>query len=570
MNHTVSFPEEGIAVAIGEGATLLEAQIAAGLAANAPCGGRGECGKCAVECRRRDGADYRRVLACQTRVHGDMEVRAVGTERGMRVLVGGSGREDAADDPLTRAVRLRVKMCPRGQSASDWARLKAALDAALGPRSWVPDIAVCGDLGRRLFETKGELWAVVSGEYVLEVSSDEPRVLLAAFDLGTTTIAGYLIDGASGRTLAARGVQNPQVKYGADVIARADYALRHGVDALSDCVREAVNALIADLCAEAGESAARVCAVSLAGNTAMHHLFLGISPDSLVRAPYNPTVSEALSLSARDFGLDVHAQARLYALPVIGGFVGADTVACLLSGDWMHCGKLTLLIDIGTNGELVLGDGRRRIACSTAAGPALEGAKIACGMRAAEGAIDRVWLEDGELCWHVIGGAQARGICGSGLIDLVAALLKTGAIDGGGRLAAGERFELKGTGVFLTQKDVREVQLAKAAIAAGIRLLAEARGVGLSQIQEVDIAGAFGNCIAPESACAIGLIPAGLLDRIAMVGNAAGRGARLALTDAALWREAQALARETEFLELANLPAFQDEFVDQLAFSEDE
>ena len=381
-----------------------------------------------------------------------------------------------------------------------------------------------------------------------------------------STIAGYLIHVNEKRVAVADGARNPQAQFGGDVISRADYALQNGVDALSRCARSAIDEMLGRMCAKAGVSRQRVFAVSLAGNTAMHHLFLGIAPDSLVKAPYNPTLSQPLALRAGEWGIDANPEARLFVLPVIGGFVGADTVACLLSGDWLRREKLTLMIDIGTNGELVLGNRHRRVACSTAAGPAFEGAKITCGMRGADGAIDHAWLQDGALRWHVIGEGPARGICGSGLVDLVAALLESGEMDGTGRLAAGGRVDIGDTGIYLTQKDVREVQLAKAAMAAGLRLMAERMGVGLEDI----IAGAFGNYIDPDSACAIGLIPPGLRRKIRPVGNAAGAGAKLALTDANAWAEAETLARTTEFLELATLPEFQDEFVEQLNFEDED
>ena len=566
MEYTVQFIDEGRGARVPAGTTLLEARIRAGLPADAPCGGRGTCKKCGARFRV-DGGPWREGLMCQTPAEGDTEVRAARGGGALRVLT------DTADlperwDPAVKLVKAKVSPCARGESTADWARLAAAL-AAEGAAVEAPSVGVCAHLGKLLARRKGEVWAVVGGGRVLEVRADEPQACMAAFDLGTTTIAGYLIDVNRRQTVAAAGVPNPQARYGADVISRAEYARANGVEALSDCVREALNGLLRSMCVRAGVSWERVFAVSLAGNTAMHHLFLGISPDSLVKAPYNPTLSQAMALRAADYGLGANREALLFTLPVIGGFVGADTVACLVSGDWTRREELSLMIDIGTNGELVLGDCRRRVACSTAAGPALEGARIACGMRAEAGAVDRVWLEGGALRWHVIGGGPARGICGSGLVDLAAALLARGEMDGGGRLAAGDRFDLGDTGVYLTQRDVRELQLAKAAMAAGLRLMAERLGVGIGDIRRVDVAGAFGNSIDPDSACAIGLIPAELRDRIVPVGNAAGAGARRTRTDIAAWREAEALAGSTEFLELGALDAFQDEFVAQMNFCED-
>ena len=332
-----------------------------------------------------------------------------------------------------------------------------------------------------------------------------------------------------------------------------------------------MNDMAGQLCDEVGLKRDDVYAVCAVGNSCMHHLLLGISPNSLVHAPYNPAVSGAIVTDAAAFGLHLHENAPLLTLPVIAGFVGADTVACLVSGHWEKISELTLLIDIGTNGEIVLGDAARRITCSTAAGPALEGAKISCGMRGATGAVDRVWVEDKRVCWHVIGEVEPVGICGSGLIGLVAALLNVDEIDESGRLRSGAEYRLGQTRVALTQKDIREVQLAKAAICAGIRLMARKLGVRPGDIARVTIAGAFGSKLNPQSALAIGLLPGELRDvPIVAVGNAAGEGACMALRSRDAWQRSTALARGTEFLELATVPDFQDEFVDALEFGDEE
>ena len=569
MEYTVHFIDENRRIRVPGGTTLLEARIRAALPADAPCGGKGTCGKCLCDFRPAGGSEWRRARMCQTPVEGDVEVRVLRSREKLRVLTEDAGLSPEAWDPLVRAVHVTVPPCARGDSTSDWTRLAAAL-ADAGIPTGGANVNLCATLGALLARTKGEVWAVVGGDRVLEISEGEPQVYMAAFDLGTTSIAGYLIHVNGRRVCVNAGARNPQAQFGGDVISRADYALANGTDALSGCARKALNDMTGQMCDQAGVPRERVFAVSLAGNTAMHHLFLGISPHSLVKAPYNPTLSQPLILEAARYGFEINPEALLFMLPVIGGFVGADTVACLISGDWLRREKLTLMIDIGTNGELVLGNRHRRIACSTAAGPAFEGAKIACGMRGADGAIDHAWLEDGALRWHVIGDGPAKGICGSGLVDLTAALLQSGEMDESGRLEAGDRYDIGDTGVYLTQKDIREVQLAKGAMAAGLRLMAKALGVGVGDIEEVDIAGAFGNYIDPDSACAIGLIPPELRERIVPVGNAAGAGARLALIDSDAWREADTLARTTEFLELATLPEFQDEFVDQLGFGEEE
>ena len=564
MKYQINYIQEGRVVEVEANTTLLEAQRLALLPTDAPCGGKGSCRKCTVAYRAPGAKDWTRELACKVHVDRDLEVMLLRSGEKLQVLTDGAESIDRQWDPMVKVHRLEVRPCLKGESLSDWTRLCQALGG-----QWQPSVAIARNLGALLTENKGQVWAVTCGDRVLDVMASEPQAYMAAFDLGTTSIAGYLIDVNRRRVAVTAGMRNPQAQYGGDVISRADYAIANTPRELAACAREAIDGMVRKMCMEAGVSWEKVYAVLVAGNTAMHHLFLGISPDSLVHAPYNPVINEPLDLSAAHYGIRVHRAARLFTFPVIGGFVGADTVACLVSGGWLEREKLTLMIDIGTNGELVLGNKDRRLACSTAAGPAFEGAKIACGMRGAEGAIDHLWLEDDEVKWHVIGDGRAQGICGSGLVDLIALLLKIEAIDETGKLQSGDRYYIGDTGVYLTQKDIRELQLAKAAMAAGIVLMAEKLGVAVEDIREVDIAGAFGNYIDPDAACAIGLIPQTLRERIVPVGNAAGEGAKLALIDRGEWQKGAQLAETTEFLELATLPQFQDEFVEQLGFGEE-
>ncbi len=480
----VTFEPQGICVSVESGTTLLQAQIAAGLRPDAPCGGRGTCGKC------RAMVDKREVLTCQTIVDRDMTVTLPEVRR-EKVLTSGTA----------------VSVPPDG-----------------------------------------------TDRYVL------------AMDVGTTTLAAYLLDGKNGTLLASASALNPQGQYGADVISRIQYALEGGENALRDCVRETLAALTRRMAEQAGIFPHEITAAAVAGNTAMHHLLLGIDPGTLVTPPYMPKVFKALELAPAGL-LPIAGKIRM--LPNIAGFVGGDTVACMTAVRFDELEELTLLIDIGTNGEMVLGNRERRIACSTAAGPAFEGAKISCGMRGVEGAVDHVTLENGKLCHHVIGGGEAAGLCGSGLLDLIAVLLETGDIDESGLLEGGD-FRLNGTAVVLTQKDVREVQLAKAAIRAGIELLAQEMGRAVEDIRTVYLAGAFGNYLDPASACRIGMLPPCLEDHIIPIGNAAGEGAKLCALSREAYRYSRRLAEETEFLELASLPQFQDCYVDALEFSEDE
>lgn len=585
--YKVFFTKEKKEVSVQEGTTVLEAERIAGLSPDAPCGGAGKCGKCTVKI---NGSVEK---ACQIKIMADLEVETIEQASEHRILVKGTERA-VAFQPELEILDLEIQPCKVGENSSDWKRLCEAVNKKLrekgskADRVFRPKLEILPVISHLMKEKGGTARAIVSGDEILELKEqDDKPVLMAAFDIGTTTVAGYLLDGRTGEQLATASALNVQTEYGADVIMRANYSLEHGAEELSACIRVLLKKLIRTLCKEAGKEPEDIYQVSVVGNTCMHHLFLGIVPDSLVHAPYNPAISHGLTFPAEKFRLGIHPGGQLIALPVIAGFVGADTVACLLAVNLEEEKKMTLMIDIGTNGEIVLGNSKRRIACSTAAGPAFEGAKIACGMRGAEGAIEHAHLEEGRLVCKVIGDGKPTGICGSGLIDIIAGLLEAGVIDETGRLMEGPRVVQiddntktayllagpsesgNGKPVYLSQKDIREVQLAKGAIAAGIALLAEQMEITLEQIEQVYIAGAFGNYMDPAGACRIGMLPGILKDRIIPVGNAAGEGAKLALLNNEELERAERLARHTEFLELAALPEFQDEFVDQLEFPEE-
>lgn len=408
---------------------------------------------------------------------------------------------------------------------------------------------------------------VLTAGVEVKVRPDGSDDYALAFDLGTTTVVAFLMDGTTGKVLARASCVNPQSKYGADVISRIQYAMDGQAQQLAQCIRDALAELTVQSAREAGIEPARITTVSLVGNTAMHHLLLGIDPKPLTVPPYMPSVSEAMEVAA-DF-LPVAEGTKMRILPNIAGFVGADTVGCLVATEFDKLDAVTLMIDIGTNGEMVLGNKDGFLACSTAAGPAFEGAKISCGMRGAAGAIDHVRLEKGQVTHSVIGGGEAIGLCGSGLLDLVAVLLQTEDMDESGCMDE-DTYTIPGSGVTLTQKDVREVQLAKAAIRAGIELMCRKRGIRPEDIQKVYLAGAFGSFMDPASACAIGMIPPCLQNRIESIGNAAGTGAQACTLSRKAYDYSRALAEKAEFLELASMPEFNDCYVDCLLFEEEE
>lgn len=493
----------------------MHAAKTAGVFIDAPCGGNGTCGKCAVQLTQ--GGTTARVLACETKVKQDCTV-----------TLDSAGELDTLHDGTERSV------------------------------SFAPYLNIVHDLHDACF---------------------------AAIDLGTTSIVCYLLDGTTGEQLASAGMQNPQSAYGADVITRANHVLTSDKPtALRDCAIFALNELIERATKTAGRMPEQVTLVTLVGNTVMHHILLGLALGQLVRAPYTPFSGEKRVFPAAELGLRVNPAATMLIAPVIGGFVGADTVACLSASSFEQLILPTLLLDIGTNGELVCTDGTRRVCCSTAAGPAFEGATISCGMRAERGAVDRVWLEDGQFRISTIGNAPARGICGSGLIDLIALLVRQGTIDETGRfntdaplsdrlivteerntaflVAEGE------TRVTLSQKDVRELQLGKAAIRAGISVLLGALSLAQEQVNRVLLAGAFGSNLSPDALCDIGLLPEAFRGKVESIGNAAGEGAKLYARSFALFEQSEYLAHETEYVELTRSPSFSNYYIEAMSFPE--
>lgn len=524
----VTFLPQKVTCQVEEGKTILQAEQDVGLEPDAPCGGAGKCGKCRVNIV--EGKKTGVVLACQTKVEYDMKVDTMPMEKIEKILAGGMSR-DVDLDPGVKAV-------------------------------------------------------------------DGKPFYLMAFDIGTTTVVGYLMDGANGKVVSTKSRMNPQHQYGADVISRANYVLEteDGSKVMKKAIVDCLNQLIALAVKDVGATIEDVRQVSIVGNTCMHHLFLGISPKSLVLAPYVPAVKEGMIRKPSEVGIRIAGDGRVVILPNIAGFVGADTVGCLLAVAMDQLDDMSLMIDIGTNGEMVLGNKSRMMTTSTAAGPAFEGAKIECGMRGSKGAVSHLIEKGDHIEFEVVDQAKPIGICGSGLIDILAFLIRHGFIDQMGgfvdedeledELAKKEAWRLtrinkqpafllfqaeesgNGSPVYLSQKDVREVQLAKGAIAAGIQILSEKLGIQISDIKQVFLAGAFGNYMDSESACTIGLIPYELHDRIKAVGNAAGEGSKLACLNQGQYAYACKLAEEAEFIELANEAEFQDVFVDQLQFDQ--
>lgn len=410
------------------------------------------------------------------------------------------------------------------------------------------------------------------------------RGLGAAADIGTTTVALYLYDRTPGTLLATASAPNAQRWAGADVISRIRYTMENpgGLAELTGAIRRQLRELLAQACTRAGRAAGEVTALSVAGNTVMEHLLAGLSPAGMAAAPFTPASFFGQAVPAGPYDLGMAPDAELYLFPCISGYVGGDITAGLTAVRAARAERPILFVDVGTNGEMALGGRDGLLCCSTAAGPAFEGACISCGMGAADGAIDKVWLEDGQLRCSVLGGGEPAGVCGSGLVDALAVLLALEVVDETGRLLPadeappawagriegdgnGTRFRLAGN-VWLTSGDVRQLQLAKAAVSAGIQTLLAEAGVAPEELSAFYLAGGFGSYLRPESAAAIGLFPDTLLDRLHVAGNSAGAGSSAVLLSTGAEKLLTETVERCRYLELSGLPRFNSTYLDCMSF----
>lgn len=605
---TVRFEPEGTEAAASASVLISEAAHAAGVPLHLPCGGRGRCGKCRVtvlagqvceptaeEQELLDPEDLARGvrLACQARLESDavvevpLETRVIGTK-----ALDGDLVRPVPLKPNVRQVAVTVPKPTVEDQRADFDRLADALaSAAPGLR---PSLAVLQELPAVLRAGSYEVVASLVGPRLvgLHAGHDRPRACGVAVDIGTTTVVAYVLDLTLGRTVATAAAYNQQGRHGADVISRIEFSNTRpdGLAELRDLVVGTINSVISQALARGGYGPEEVYEVTVVGNTAMNHLFLGLDPRYLAQAPYVPVSARALELRPDEARLHMHPQGRVFCLPVIAGFVGADTVGMILATEIVERSTPTMAVDIGTNGEVALWSGERLLVASCAAGPAFEGVQIEFGMRAGPGAIEHVWAEDGDLRLQTIDDAPAAGICGSGLFDAMAVALDLGVVGPSGRFADGElpagtpdavRERVQGEGnarrlvltppgaekpVWFSQRDVRELQLAKGAVRAATTLLLELGGVKPEDLSEVLLAGAFGNYINPRSALRMGLLPDIPLERIKGVGNAAGAGALLALMSTQERARAVEVAAGADHIELSRRPEFQAAFMETMMF----
>ena len=620
------------------GTPVLTASRQLGVDLDSVCGGRGICSKCqvtpgygevpkhgvtvdqnalsewnAVEERyksKRGLIDGRR-LGCQATVQGDVVIDVPPESQVHKQVV--RKRAEARDIVMSPAVRLyyvEVEEPDMHEPSGDLERLAAALEDQWELKGATAGLSVLGSLQPLLRKRE---WKVTCAVYQAS-ATDAPRILRIwpgflegpilglAVDLGSTTIAGHLCDLASGEVIASAGLMNPQIRFGEDLMSRVSYSMMNeGGDAeMTRAVREGMNRLIGELAAEVEAETQDILDAVIVCNPVMHHLFLGIDPFELGQAPFALATSDAVNVGARDLGLDLHTEATVYMLPCIAGHVGADAAAVTLSEAPEKSEELVLVVDVGTNAEIQLGDRKGGVlACSSPTGPAFEGAQISAGQRAAPGAIERVEIDPatkvprfkviGSDLWSdddgfetAIATTGVTGICGSGIIEMVAEMRMASILDPSGLIGSPEQtgsdrcfldgrtysYRVReasedGREITVTNRDVREIQMAKAALYSGARLLMDKRGV--DKVERIVLAGAFGAHISPRHAMVLGMIPDCPLDKVSSAGNAAGTGARIALLNREARGEIEETVRSIQKIETAVEPRFQEHFVNASA-----
>jgi uncharacterized 2Fe-2S/4Fe-4S cluster protein (DUF4445 family) len=610
-------------VRVPAGATLFDAASWNGIAVDSTCGGHGTCRKCRmrvvegdVEVSRLDprafGPDELRAgwrLACRARAEQDLRVEVPPLVTRPKAATVGVGRQVI----LRPALQKRCVTLPEPTLADQRSDLERLRDA-LPDLELRADLPAVRNLARALRSVDHDqaghdqaghdqaghtVTAVVVDDVLVDVEPGDTsgRRFGIAFDLGTTTVVASLLDLATGTPVTVASLLNPQQPYGADVITRISATMTDpaALDRLTALAHEGLDQLAGEVCADGAVDRGEVYEIALAGNATMTHLALGLDPEPLGVAPFVMASRSFDDLTAADLGVRVHPRARAYVFPALGAYVGGDIVAGALASGMDRDRRIRLFIDIGTNCEILLAAGDRLLATAAPAGPAFEGAAIRCGMRAAPGAIEGVKISDDDVVLQVIGDVEPVGLAGSGLVDAVAAMVAAGLVDGSGRLVTpdapgvppGLAARLRQVGqervfvlhfrgddpdgepagaLYLSQRDIRELQFATAAISTGWQLLLEEQGLTAADVAQVLLAGSFGSYLAPAAAVRIGLVPDVALLRIVSAGNVAGEGAKMALLSVRERAAARTLVEEVHYVELSDRADFNDRFVERLAF----
>lgn len=604
----VTFLPEGKIATVKAGSTILDAAEQCGIDIDAPCAGEGTCGKCkvrvssnlspldAIEAEMLSGKEIATGvrLACRAKILHETEVEVLrGSTGSLRILEQGvtSGFKL---NPNVQKIYLSVPKPSLEFNQADFERVKMALPMQVGEAA---SFDLIRGISSSIRNSNHKVTAVLAGNKLIALEEGDTTASCfgVAIDIGTTSLVVSLVNLCTAEEVAVVSSVNPQNSIGEDVISRIKHAVthEHGLYQLQSKVITAINSLLEKLCVRSNIGVENIYELSIAGNTCMLHLLLGIDPGPLAFAPYVSAFRESLSVKASDLGICIAPQGQIYTMPVISAYVGADIIAGILATGLHHRKDPVLLIDIGTNGEIVIGWSEKIVACSAAAGPAFEGMNIACGMRAEKGAIEGVRFKD-DAYLNTIGNVAPIGICGSGLIDLIAELLKKKIIDKSGRLLKRKELKLNeigkfsrriietkdgvrfllveksltehGNDIFLTQEDIRNVQLAKGAISAGVRILLKECNFEEDDISEVFIAGAFGYHVRPESLVRIGLIPPSWQNKVTFVGNSAKTGAQIILLNNKAREEANSISSVVNTIELATRPDFEEEFIKAMSF----
>ena len=601
----VRFEPEGAEVRVPSGTPVFDAASWNGIAIDSTCGGHGTCKKCKVRVVEGElpvsTVDPRAFspdelndgwrLACRAPARGDLVIEVPPLQTRPKAALVGVGRHVILR-PSVQKRHLVLEEPSLEDQRSDLARVMEALDD-LEPRVELP---VLRTLGKVLREAGFDVTAVVCDELLIDLEAGDTteRRFALAFDLGTTTVVATLLDLETGQPAAVQSMLNRQQPFGADVISRVSATMldEGALDALQARAQETLAQLTQEVCAEAGVDPGEVYEITICGNVTMTQLALGMDPEPLSMAPFIVTTHEFPQLLAADLGVPVHARAPAFVFPSLGAYVGGDIVSGMLATGLTRDKRIRLFIDVGTNSEIALGNQDGVVATAAPAGPAFEAAQIRCGMRAAEGAIEGVAVGEDDLTLEVIGDIEPVGMCGSGLVDAVAELVRVGLLDHSGRFVPDEEaassspslaprltkvgdervFVLAWKGddpaasVYLTQRDIRELQFAKASIATGWKILFGELGMEPEEVSQVLLAGSFGQYLSPAAAVRIGLVPRIALPRIVSAGNVAGEGSKIAALSLRERAEARSILNEVRYVELSGRSDFNDAFIDQLAF----
>jgi uncharacterized 2Fe-2S/4Fe-4S cluster protein (DUF4445 family) len=601
----LTFKPDGGEVRVPAGTTVFDGASWNGIAIDSTCGGHGTCRKCKVRITSGnvpiDTLDPRAFtpeqlnlgwrLACRALATHDLEVEVPPLETRPKAALVGVGRHVILR-PAVQKRYLELDEPSLEDQKSDLERVVAAVDDF----DLRPELGAARTLGRTLRQADYKVTAVICDDVLIDVEPGDTteRRHAIAFDLGTTTVVATLLDLTTGQPVAVRSMLNRQQPFGADVISRVSATMMDpdALEMLQQRAHETMNQLAGEVCEEAGVPPTDVYEIVVCGNVTMMQLALGIDPEPLGMSPFIITARRLPPSQASDFGVKVHPRAPAAVFPALGAYVGGDIVAGMLATGLTRDRRIRLFIDVGTNSEIALGSSDRVVATAAPAGPAFEAAQIRCGMRAAEGAIEGVAIAGDSLTLEVIGDTAPVGMCGSGLVDAVAQLVSVGLLDHTGRFIPDERaaeehpelskrlvavgeervFVLAWRGddpansVYLSQRDVRELQFAKASIATGWAILMKELGIGVEDIGQVLLAGSFGSYLSPASAVRIGLVPKMALPRIISAGNVAGEGAKMAALSLRERAAADAILDEVEYVELSGRADFNDLFMDQLGF----